>query len=203
MSTLPSNPELGLNPQHELRDAKGRPAASRIPDEIDGLRPSSTYFTTLTNTMAHSQISIDLLAAPPSFHSLDLASLSELAKGSGGQFYYYPAFRPQVWGEKFTAELDRLLTAKCGWEAVMRVRVSKGWTVRNHYGNFCFRGIDLMMLPCFTEDTTVAVSFDNVDSVVADPICYLQSAVLYSTSDGERRIRVTNTALPTTLVTKW
>lgn len=49
-----------------------------------------------------------------------------LAKFTGGQVCYYPAFQAELHGEKFSYELARDLTRETAWEAVMRIRCGKG-----------------------------------------------------------------------------
>jgi protein transport protein SEC24 len=49
-----------------------------------------------------------------------------LAKYTGGQVCYYPAFQAPLHGEKFSYELARDLSRETAWEAVMRIRCGKG-----------------------------------------------------------------------------
>lgn len=57
---------------------------------------------------------------------LDLFSTGTLAKYTGGQVYYYPAFQSAFHKEKLRHELARDLTRETAWEAVMRIRCGKG-----------------------------------------------------------------------------
>eukprot|EP01053_Blabericola_migrator_P003593 Blabericola_migrator_1__3592@NODE_206_length_11426_cov_120_443789_g177_i0_p2_GENE_NODE_206_length_11426_cov_120_443789_g177_i0NODE_206_length_11426_cov_120_443789_g177_i0_p2_ORF_typecomplete_len935_score166_79Sec23_trunk/PF04811_15/1_1e39Sec23_BS/PF08033_12/1_1e04Sec23_BS/PF08033_12/6_3e16zfSec23_Sec24/PF04810_15/3_5e14Sec23_helical/PF04815_15/1_7e09Gelsolin/PF00626_22/7_8e03Gelsolin/PF00626_22/0_012CDC24_OB3/PF17244_2/0_087MRNIP/PF15749_5/2_2e03MRNIP/PF15749_5/0_21_NODE_206_length_11426_cov_120 len=199
LSSLPTSPELGLNPSHDVRkDAKARTPPGRVADEADGLRQSSSYFSSFASSLAYCQILVDVVAAPAAPISLDLATIAGLARGTGGDLLYYPGYRYQVWGDKLVSELVRIYSRKTGWEGIMRVRMSKGWKITWYSGNYCFRGIDLMMLPSFSEDSTVVLELDNAESVTSESVCYAQLALLYSTSDGERRIRCLTVALPTT-----
>lgn len=40
---------------------------------------------------------------------------------------YYPGFRADKDGERFYYDLARLITRETGWEAIMRVRTSRGF----------------------------------------------------------------------------
>eukprot|EP01055_Gregarina_sp_Pseudo9_P003809 Gregarina_sp_Pseudo_9__3808@NODE_395_length_2934_cov_45_855268_g372_i0_p1_GENE_NODE_395_length_2934_cov_45_855268_g372_i0NODE_395_length_2934_cov_45_855268_g372_i0_p1_ORF_typecomplete_len926_score195_38Sec23_trunk/PF04811_15/1_9e42Sec23_BS/PF08033_12/1_8e14zfSec23_Sec24/PF04810_15/4_4e13Sec23_helical/PF04815_15/2_7e10Gelsolin/PF00626_22/1_8e04Gelsolin/PF00626_22/0_022Vps36NZFN/PF16988_5/0_12FYTT/PF07078_11/1_8e04FYTT/PF07078_11/0_083MRNIP/PF15749_5/55MRNIP/PF15749_5/1_5AAA_23/PF13476_6/7_7_NODE_ len=198
LSSLPTNPELGLNPSHDVRkDAKTR-TPGRVADEADGLRQSSSYFTTFASNLAHAQVCVDVVAAPAAPISLDLATIAGLARGTGGDVLYYPGYKYQVWGDKLVSELHRIYSRRTGWEGIMRVRLSKGWKISWYSGHYCFRGVDLMMLPSFSEDNTAVIELDNSESVTSESICYAQLALLYSTSEGERRIRCLTYSLPTT-----
>ena len=63
--------------------------------------------------------------------------------------------------------------------------------ITNFYGNFYIRGTDLLALPNCNTDSVFG--FDDVVTV--------QAALLYTSSDGERRIRVMTQALPVTSLT--
>jgi len=101
-------------------------------------------------------------------------------------------------GEKLSRELQHNLTREQGWEAVMRVRVSRGLTVSAFHGHFFIRGTDLLALPNIDEDKTFAVEIAHEENALTGQTCCLQAALLYTTSTGERRIRVHTIQLPVT-----
>lgn len=83
----------------------------------------------------------------------------------------------------------------------MRVRVSRGWKVCERHGRFYLRGADLFVLPTVHEDQTFTVSLEPDEAAGAasgDTLLSLQVALLYTHSEGERRIRVHTVALPLT-----
>jgi protein transport protein SEC24 len=85
-----------------------------------------------------------------------------------------------------------------GWEAVMRVRVSRGWKITKFYGHLFIRGQDLLVVPNCHSDQTFAVTIDMEENVTPDPVLCIQSALLYTNCEGERRIRVNTWAAVTT-----
>merc|ERR1719263_1496176 len=101
-------------------------------------------------------------------------------------------------GEKLSRELQHNLTREQGWEAVMRVRVSRGLRVSAFHGHFFIRGTDLLALPNVDEDKTFAVEIGHEENALNSPSCCMQAALLYTTSSGERRIRVHTTELTVT-----
>lgn len=129
---------------------------------------------------------------------LDLATLSSLNKLTGGQLYYYPNYTSQHHGSKFTKELSRCLIRSQGWEAVVRVRVSKGLRITEYHGNFFMRGADLLALPGVDSDKAFAFELKNDESLLTQATVSIQAALLYTTSSGERRIRVHTTCIPVT-----
>jgi protein transport protein SEC24 len=121
-----------------------------------------------------------------------------LSKFSAGQLYYYPAFTAERDGEKFKRELAHCLTRETGWEAVMRVRCTKGMRLTNFYGNHFLRGPDLLSLPTVNADATYAIELTHSDALLSSSTISIQAAVLYTNSGGERRIRVHNVCIPVT-----
>jgi protein transport protein SEC24 len=71
-----------------------------------------------------------------------------------------------------------------------------GAILQNFYGNFYLRGTDLLALPCIDCDKAYAVEMKNDESVMTTNSLSIQSALLYTTSSGERRIRVHNVCVP-------
>ena len=101
-------------------------------------------------------------------------------------------------GEKLSRELQHNLTREQGWEAVMRVRVSRGLRISAFHGHFFIRGTDLLALPNIDEDKTFAVEIAHEENALNAGTCCMQAALLYTTSSGERRIRVHTVQLPVT-----
>ena len=111
------------------------------------------------------------------------------------------------------------MTRKNAWEAVFRIRTSFGFSQVASYGNIQIKAKtqDLILCPSVDQDRVIVYEIEKTDSPVVggsapansteDPNraarrdtshLYIQSALLYSTSEGERRIRVHNIAVPLT-----
>ena len=86
--------------------------------------------------------------------------------------------------------MTRYLTRKIGFEAVMRVRCTRGVAIHTFHGNFFVRSTDLLSLPNVNPDAGFGMQLvieENLSGV--QNVCF-QAAVLYTSSKGERRIRV-------------
>lgn len=105
------------------------------------------------------------------------------------QVYYYPGFYIQRDGLKLSADLKRNLTRTTGWEAVMRIRCSRGLRISSFNGSFFIRSSDLLALPTVDPDKAFAVQIAHEEQVLDGNSAYIQSALLYTASCGERRIR--------------
>ncbi|KAJ7531587.1 hypothetical protein O6H91_14G050000 [Diphasiastrum complanatum] len=140
------------------------------------------------------QIAVNIYAFSEKY--TDLASLGTLSKYTGGQVYYYPGFQPNIHGQKFSYELARDLTRETAWESVMRIRCGKGIRFSTFHGHFMLRSSDLLALPAVDCDKTYAVQISLEDTLLTSQIVYFQVALLFTSSSGERRIRVHTAAAP-------
>lgn len=75
---------------------------------------------------------------------------------------------------KFNAELTRVLTRATAFEAVMRVRATRGLRITNFYGNYFIRGTDLLALPNCTPDSVFAVEFGYDEQLLTASVISIQ-----------------------------
>jgi protein transport protein SEC24 len=68
--------------------------------------------------------------------------------------------------------------------------------ISRFHGNFFIRGTDLLALPNVSRDSSYTVELEHDSEAIGTPVVYIQSALLYTTSSGERRIRVHTMAAP-------
>lgn len=185
-------PSLGdgvLKPRENAR-------AMGTPDEVKMLKPNSTWYKDTAVEFSRSQISVDLYLFPNQY--IDCATLQDLPKVTAGKMFTYVAFDLERDGPKFESQLNRRLIQSTAFEAVLRIRCTKGMRISNFYGNFFIRGTDLLALPNCSTDSVFGFDLVHDDQNCPNSIVTVQSALLYTTSDGERRIRVSTEALPVT-----
>ena len=65
------------------------------------------------------------------------------------------------------------------------------------HGNFFVRSTDLLSMPSIPLDQSYAIEV-QIDENITAPFVVLQTGVLHTSCEGERRIRVVTLALPTT-----
>jgi len=186
-------PTLG---EHALKAARDNPRLLNTDKEVELLRPANDGFKDMAMELTRAQISVELFIASQSY--MDLPTLGALSKYTGGDVRFYPQFNAQEQGLKLKSELIHVLTRYMGWEAVMRVRVSRGWKISKFYGHLYIRGVDLLVVPNCHADQTFSFVIDMEENVTPDPIFCMQSALLYTNSNGERRIRVNTWATAAT-----
>ncbi|KAF8935839.1 COPII subunit [Haplosporangium gracile] len=161
------------------------------------LQSASSFYKSLAVECSKSQVCVDMFLFGSQYS--DVATLSCLPRFTGGSTFFYPAFTAAKSEDalKFAHELAEFLSQRIALEAVMRVRASKGLRMSAFYGNFFVRSTDLLSLPNVPRDQSysIEVSFDDNLSI---PVVCFQTALLHTSSSGERRIRVLTLALPVT-----
>lgn len=82
----------------------------------------------------------------------------------------------------------------------MRLRSTRGISIHTFHGNFFVRSTDLIALPNVCPDSSYAIQMTINEDLKEFSQVALQAALLYTASNGERRIRVHTIALPVVTV---
>ena len=187
-----TRPTVGESP---IKNREGAPAAAKPKEGTPTqLQPDGEFYKNLAVDCSKQQVCVDIWSFAGAY--TDLATIGQLAKHTTGSVYHYPSFSDAVEGEKLSRDLQHNLTREQGWEAVMRVRASRGLRISSFLGHFFIRGTDLLALPNVDEDKAFAVEIAHEENAQNVSNCCLQAALLYTTSDGERRIRVHTMQVP-------
>ncbi|KAM4049994.1 protein transport protein Sec24B isoform 2-T2 [Anomaloglossus baeobatrachus] len=164
---------------------------------IQHLGPATDFYKKLALDCSGQQTAVDLFLLSSQYS--DLASLACMSKYSAGCVYYYPSFHHKhnpAQADKLKQDLDHYLTRKIGFEAVMRIRCTKGLSIHTFHGNFFVRSTDLLSLANISEDAGFAVQMSLEESLTDSSLACCQVALLYTSSKGQRRIRVHTLCLP-------
>jgi protein transport protein SEC24 len=188
-----SLPNVGYG-KLEMREDKKLLGTSK---ESALLQTGNSFYKSFAVECSKNQVSIDMFLFSSQYQ--DVASLSNLPRYTGGQTYFYPGWNAgrQEDAVKFATEFSDYLSAEIGLEAVLRVRATTGLRMSTFYGNFFNRSSDLCAFPAFPRDQSYVVEVAIDESLTKNFVC-MQTAVLHTTSNGERRIRVMTLSLPTT-----
>lgn len=188
-----SLPNIGVG-KLEAREDKAALGTSK---EGALLQTGNSFYKSFAVECSKNQVSIDMFLFSSQYQ--DVASLSNLPRYTGGQTYFYPAWNAARSEDaiKFAGEFSDYLSAEIGLEAVLRVRATTGLRMSTFYGNFFNRSSDLCAFPAFPRDQSYVVEVSIDESITKQFVC-MQTAVLHTTCNGERRIRVMTLALPTT-----
>ncbi|KAK0610484.1 hypothetical protein B0T17DRAFT_500599 [Bombardia bombarda] len=188
-----SLPNVGYG-KLEVREDKKLLGTSK---ESGLLQTASSFYKSFAVECSKNQVSIDMFLFSGQYQ--DVASLSNLPRYTGGQTWFYPGWNAGRAEDaiKFASEFSDYLSSEIGLEAVLRVRATTGLRMSTFYGNFFNRSSDLCAFPAFPRDQCYVVEV-AIDENLNKGIVCMQAAVLHTTCNGERRIRVMTLALPTT-----
>ncbi|XP_068181019.1 protein transport protein Sec24B [Antennarius striatus] len=186
-------PTLGAGALQSREDPNQRAGTK----EVQHLGPATDFYKKLSLDCSGQQIGVDLFLLSSQY--ADLASLACISRFSAGSVFFYPSFHhahnpAQL--ERFQRDLERYLTRKIGFEAVMRIRCTKGLSIHTFHGNFFVRSTDLLSLANVNPDSAFAVQMSIEDSLADSSLACFQAALLYTSSKGKRRIRVHTLCLP-------
>ncbi|KAJ3587944.1 hypothetical protein NHX12_011539 [Muraenolepis orangiensis] len=186
-------PSLGAGLLQSREDPNQRSSSKGV----QHLGPATDFYKKLALDCSGQQIAVDLFLLSSQY--ADLASLACVSKYSAGSIFYYPSYHHEhnpAQRDKFRKDLDRYLSRKIGFEAVMRIRCTKGLSIHTFHGNFFVRSTDLLSLANVNPDSAFAVQMSIDDSLVDSSLACFQAALLYTSSKGKRRIRVHTLCLP-------
>jgi len=160
------------------------------------LEPDNTFYKKTAVNMSRAQISCDIILCT-STHS-ELATLTPLAKYTGGEILYLPKFELSKDYVVLIRSLRRMVSRETAWEGVMRIRCTRSVKCHGFLGRFFMRSTDLLTLPNTDSDKTYGVEFVLEDNDIRTEAFAAQCAVLYTASGGERRVRIHTVAIPVT-----
>lgn len=160
-------------------------------NEKDLYKADSKFYEDLGKQYAQAGVGLDLHLF--SSAQMDLANTGVVCQLSGGNEFYYPHFIPQRDGRQFISNFCKASEGEIGTEAVLKVRCSTGLQVAAYYGNFYHENWDDdPRFGTVDSKTTIGVLFQYDGKLDSKLDAHFQSALLYTTSSGQRRVRVTN-----------
>lgn len=147
----------------------------------------------LAERMAAAGVGADFFLAAPTGGYLDIATIGYVSAITGGETFYYPNFVNGRDNAKLSLEVKHAVTRETGYEALMKVRCSNGLQVSAYHGNFIQHtfGADLE-IGSIDADRAIGVTFSHDGKLDSKLDAHFQSALLYTTANGERRVRCCN-----------
>ncbi|KAI8975427.1 hypothetical protein BDF20DRAFT_605994 [Mycotypha africana] len=128
---------------------------------------------------------------------MDVATLDVLCRLTGGDFRYFPNF---TLADKYRIihQLNHDLHRETGFDGILRIRCSDGLQVMDHYGNCHMSVYTECDLAGVDEDKAIAAVLKHDGKLDANRGVSFQCALLYTTREGQRRVRVHNLHLSAT-----
>ncbi|CAF1321649.1 unnamed protein product, partial [Rotaria sordida] len=160
------------------------------------LAPVNNVYTKIGEECAQNGCAVDLFVFPNNY--LDLATIGEVCRVSGGQIYKFNYFSIENDGERLLDELKRNFQRTTAFDALMRVRTSTGIRPIDFLGNFYMTNATEMIFGTIDSDKSVCVELKHDDKLPVESNTYIQAALLYTSISGQRRLRILTLALTVT-----
>ncbi|KAJ3185503.1 COPII coat Sec23p-Sfb3p heterodimer component [Geranomyces variabilis] len=158
--------------------------------------PQEYFWPKLGQDCAADGISVDMFLFPTSY--MDIATVGSVSALSGGELFVYPNFEVGRDGLRVARDLQNSLTRTFGFDALLRVRVSNGLKVSDHFGNFYMKNVTDVEMGGIDASKAIGVAIKHDGKLDEKRESSFQAALLYTTATGERRIRVHNISVSNT-----
>jgi protein transport protein SEC24 len=132
-------------------------------------------------------------STPTSGMYMDIATIGHVSRLTGGEMFFYPNFMSPRDSAKAQFELDHAFRRETGYQALMKVRCSNGLQVASYHGSFLQHsfGADLE-IGTMDADKAIGVIFSYDGKLDPKLDAHFQAALLYTSADGQRRVRCIN-----------
>jgi len=159
------------------------------------LAPQTKFYNDLGQECVSVGCSVDLFLFNNAY--IDVATLSQVCRLTGGQVYKYTYFQPDLDGDRFISDLKRNVSRNIVFDAIMRVRTSTGVRPTDFFGSFYMSNTTDMELAALNCDMSLACEIKHDDKLTEEDGVYIQAALLYTSVSGKRRLRISNLSLNT------
>lgn len=193
MCSLASLPTFGPG-KLTMRDRGMQTASNDHPEQEKVLLSTENVsYKKLQSDMIKAGVGADFFMMAPAGGYLDIATIGYIAEKTGGETFYYPNWAYPRDTLKLEKELSHSVQREQGYQALMKVRCSNGLQIAHYSGNFTQHtfGADLE-LGTITQDSAMGVTFSYDGKLEVRNDAHFQSALLYTTANGQRRVRCTN-----------
>lgn len=128
---------------------------------------------------------------------MDLATIRTVSHLTGGDLRYYPAFKLDN-KHSIAYQLNHDIHRQTGYDGVLRIRCSDGLQVMDHYGACHMSTYTDVDMTGIDQDKAIAAVMKHDGKLDLNRGVSFQCALLYTTRDGHRRVRVHNLQLAVT-----
>ncbi|KAF8310997.1 hypothetical protein DL93DRAFT_2169377 [Clavulina sp. PMI_390] len=149
----------------------------------------------LGTEFAERGIGVTLFALPN--QPCDLSTLGTLSSVTGGDIFYHPRYQPPRDAPTLLSQLQQLFGRDTLYDIRIHTRVSSGLRVTGCYGSFVESVTEDLVIGSMDSEKSICINLAHDKQLDARKDVYLQCAVLYTSSIGQRRVRLLNLALGT------
>lgn len=157
------------------------------------LQPQCNSYNNLGQDCIQVGCAVDLYVFNNSY--IDLATIGQVCRLTGGEIYKYTYFQADVDGHRVVQDIIQNIQRPIAFDTVMRVRTSTGIRPTDFYGHFFMSNTTDMEIAAIDCDKALTIEIKHDDKLSPDENVYIQAALLYTSVGGQRRLRVFNLAL--------
>ncbi|KAH3743958.1 protein transport protein Sec24C [Pelomyxa schiedti] len=158
-------------------------------------KPQSSFYQDLGDQCAANKTSVTFFLFSNQY--LDVASIKAASLHTGGRIYHYRDGYDSAWDERnLQADLQHCFTHTVGYDSMFKVCASPGILVDKYTGHLKLSPNNNVSIATVDTDTTLLIYLKHDTGGLAVQEAVLQSSLLYTTTDGMRRIRVHTLSLP-------
>ena len=144
-------------------------------------------------SMVTAGVGVDFFVSSPGGTYMDIATIGHMSRLTGGEMFFYPNFIYPRDSTKVHHEIEHAFRRETGYQALMKVRCSNGLQVASYHGSFLQHnfGADLE-IGTIDADKAIGVVFSYDGKLDSKLDAHFQAALLYTSADGQRRVRCIN-----------
>jgi len=157
------------------------------------LTPQTKFYNDIGQECVSVGCSVDLFLFNNAY--IDIATLSQVSRLTGGQVYKYTYFQADLDGHRFIQDLRHNISRPVVFDAIMRVRTSTGVRPTDFFGCFFMANTTDMELASVNSDSAFTCEIKHDDKITDEDGVYIQGALLYTSVGGQRRLRIINLGL--------
>jgi len=157
------------------------------------LTPQTKFYNDLGQECVSAGCSVDLFLFNNAY--IDIATLSQVSRLTGGQVYKYTYFQSDLDGHRFISDLRHNISRPVVFDGIMRVRTSTGVRPTDFFGAFFMANTTDMELASVSSDSALTCEIKHDDKITDEEGVYIQAALLYTSVAGQRRLRIINLSL--------
>lgn len=157
--------------------------------------PSDAFWRVTADELAECGVGVNTFVFPD--QACDLASVGALSAVTGGEMFFHPKFNPVRDRDALNDEIKRVIVRETAYNATVRIRCSNGLRIAEHNGAFYQRSLTDLEFGTLDESKAFTATVKHEGHRLDDrQSAYVQVATLYTSSSGERRVRVLNASFP-------
>lgn len=171
------------------------PAVMGTDKEKTLYQPGDSFWRVIADEYAECGVGVNTFVFPDKV--IDLASIGAPSMTTGGEIIFHPRFDPVRDRDALQEEVKRVVVRETAYNAMVRVRCSNGLRVNEHTGCFYQRTMTDLEFGTIDESKAFTAQFKHDGHRLNDrEMSYVQVAILYTSCNGERRVRCLNLCMP-------